>query len=477
MAGIRLEGNTSGRVAEVNANQELQVNLAMEQVSAGFATALSDVDDGTVTGSRLARALEAEDDYRLRVGIDNPFFTEFFTGAALNSAIWTAPVTTQTVTVSGGFCNLNAGASIAASGVSRLQSYRSFPLQQTGTTYLEAAVQFTALPVTNTVCEWGFAFASAIAQPTDGAFFRYFADGTFRGVVNNNGAEMQTGALNAATLVGINTVHHFIVGVADDMVEFWIDDVLVGTVARPPAVGTNVASPYQQIMFRNYVNASGASTAQIMKIGMVGVSVASIGLQRSWADVCTGMGNSAYQGPTSGTMGSTAYAPNSANPTAGVPSNTAALANTGLGGQFWTTQTLAVGTDGIVSSYQNPAAAVGTPGHNLLIYGVTIDSTVQTVLAGGPFILQWGLAWGHTAVSLATTETATTKAPRRKNIGFQNFAATAAVGSQGLVLKVTFSQPIVVQPGEFFQTLYKNIGTLGTSGTIAHCIDVDAKWE
>ena len=40
-----------------------------------------------------------------------------------------------------------------------------------------------------------------------------------------------------------------------------------------------------------------------------------------------------------------------------------------------------------------------------------------------------------------------------------------------------FLTPIVVQPGEFIQTVVRNIGVVGTSGTIAHLITFDGYWE
>jgi hypothetical protein len=102
---------------------------------------------------------------------------------------------------------------------------------------------------------------------------------------------------------------------------------------------------------------------------------------------------------------------------------------------------------------------------------------VQTVLAGGPFIYQCGVAFGHTSVSLATTEAATTKAPRRFPVGLYTLAATAAVGSVGATFVHSFNTPLLVQPGEFIQTIVKNIGTVGTSGTIAHVIGFEGYFE
>ena len=118
-----------------------------------------------------------------------------------------------------------------------------------------------------------------------------------------------------------------------------------------------------------------------------------------------------YQGLSGGTMGSLSAYTNSTNPTAAVPSNTALTANlpSGLGGQAWETFTsgLALNTDGILMSYQVPAGTVSVAGRRLKITAVKMTSFVQTALTGGPLVNTFALAFGHTAVSLATTEAAT----------------------------------------------------------------------
>lgn len=57
------------------------------------------------------------------------------------------------------------------------------------------------------------------------------------------------------------------------------------------------------------------------------------------------------------------------------------------------------------------------------------------------------LAFGHNAVSLATTTTATSKAPVRKPLGFMAFGAAATVGTLGVEIEKDFDRaPIVIQP-------------------------------
>lgn len=83
---------------------------------------------------------------------------------------------------------------------------------------------------------------------------------------------------------------------------------------------------------------------------------------KAWAHVMAGAGGMSYQGQTGQTLGSTALYTNSLAAGAGaVMTNTTAALGSGLGGQFSALPTLAVGTDGIVSSYQVPVGTSAAP--------------------------------------------------------------------------------------------------------------------
>jgi hypothetical protein len=161
-----------------------------------------------------------------------------------------------------------------------------------------------------------------------------------------------------------------------------------------------------------------------------------------------------------------------------VPTNTTAALGAGLGGQFWETVSLAVNTDGIIQSYQNPAGTVAIPGRTLFITGIGISSYVQTVVVGGPYIAQWSLAYGHTSVSLATAEAAAAKAPRRFPIPYtQLVAAAQAVSTKvGTDFWMSLDTPIVVHPSEFLALVTKHVGTVGTTGTVAHVVTYSGYW-
>jgi hypothetical protein len=78
---------------------------------------------------------------------------------------------------------------------------------------------------------------------------------------------------------------------------------------------------------------------------------------------------------------------------------------------------------------------------------------------------------------LATGEGVAAKAPRRVPLGIQVFPVTAAVGTRDdRDIYIKFDTPIFVQPGEFFQTVLKNLGTVTTTGAITWNITVDSYW-
>ena len=472
-------GSSTAGKANVNGDFELQVAITTVEENAGFMIMTAENDDGLVTGERYTLTPEVTGDFRLRVGTDQTIFNEPFPGAALNSALWTAPVTTATLTVAGGFANLNAAGSLAINAVARLTTYRSFPCYKSYTTYFEKEVAFTSLPVLGNVCEWGAFISTGTAAPTDGAFFRLNAVGEFRAVINNNGTETQSGTIDFATYVGVNTSRAFLIYIMSNKALFWIDNHLVATLPAPAGQGTITASQNLPLSFRNY-NASATSSAQVMKVAMVNVTLADQNSNKPWCDVLAGAGGNSSQGQTGGTMGSTALYTNNLAPTAGVAmTNTTAALGVGLGGQFSALPTLAVNTDGIICSFQVPLGTAALPGKTLYIKGVNVDSVVTTVLAGNatPVVYAYSLAFGHTAVSLATTETATSKAPRRKVLGLNSFAAAAAAGTIGNEVKINVENPIVVYPGEFVQVVAKNIGAVTTTGVITFFIDIDGYFE
>lgn len=475
MAGAKIALSGSAGELGTDGSDNAKVNLPKTIAQAGFSALASEIDPGTATGARLVRDIQADQEGRIRVGLDTTLLAESFPGAALNTTLWSQQATTMTIAVAGGFLTLNAGNSVATTVNARVQSYQYFSLGRSPL-FLKVEAQFPFVPVTNNVTEWGFGIATGTAAPTDGVFFRLNAAGEFRGVVNWNGTEVQTATIAFATYVGANVSRKFVIEVTDEYVAFWIDSLRVGVVSLPAAQGSITMAMRLPVLLRTY-NSAGTAQAQQLKVGLVEVMVGG-NLTKPFAEQLATAGGHASQGQTGQTLGTLANYANSANPTAAVPTNTTAALGTGLGGQFWETDTLAVTTDGIISSYQNPAGTATAPGRNLHIRGVRIASFVQTVLVGGPYVANWSLAYGHTAVSLATAEGVGTKAPRRVPIGRQPVTLAQAVSTVVAgEITVDLQVPIVVYPGEFLQVVKKKVGTAPSAGVIAHLVMFDGYWE
>lgn len=479
MAGLRIEGNTSGNVAEVDTNNQLKVSTSLVETTMGGSFIDSLVDDGTTNGGvRTLRSPWCSGDYRLSVGADVPIFNFAFNGTSQDTGIWKHAFTTMTATQSGGFLNLNANATLTATTWCSMQSWASMPILN-GALLLRFIANFTQTPLANQVVEFGTFTATTTTAPVEGAWFQFTNAGLI-GVVNYNGTATTTSTFSVNP--GVNANHVFDIVVQPERVEFWMDFFIVGQIATPPGNGY----PYMtqalplSMQYRN----SGTVSGTPMQARFAAIEANLIDSQISPTSglllpIVSGMGT---QGTSGNTMGSTALYTNSLAAGAGAAmTNTAASLGTGLGGQFSIQPTLAVGTDGIVCSFQVPAGSINITPKRLVISGIQIQGAITTALTGGPVVYAYSLAYGHTAVSLATAETgsfvtATTKAPRRLALGFESYAAAAAVGVIGLGTTLRLSKDIVVNPGEFVAIVAKNVGVVTTAGVITLLVTFDAAW-
>ncbi len=475
----KIVGSVSGNGAEVDANNQLQVVMPVIPSRAGYVQLAGTLSESADPAGLIVEALHSSAQGRLSVGQPLMLMSEMFNNTTLNSAIFTAPVTTQTVTVAAGAVNLNASAITTASTVSRVGTYAHFPFLADFATFAVWDALLTQVPQANSVTEMGFGIATASTAPTDGAFFRYDTTGTLKGVVNTNGSELMTAAITAPSA---SEMHRFKIVVENDRVFFYIDGSCKGVIATPVASGYPVYAPAQPWFARHYTAATPPSLATTVKLGyvFVGVQDAASALGKDNATIAALQGRMGSQGQTGHTMGSTALLTNSLAAGAGAAAtNITAALGSGLGGQFACQPTLAAGTDGIISSYLNPVPTSAIPGKTLYIKGVRVQTVVTTALTGGPVVYEYSLAYGHNAVSLATAEAATTKAPRRVGIGIESLAANAAVGVVGSPngQYMAFLAPIAVNPGEFVQVTAKNLGVVTTLGVVLFLITFDAYFE
>lgn len=469
-----IAGAVSGTGADVDANRQLLVRLNADPDKAGATIPHFENDDGTLTGAPYYRSPEVDEDYRLRVATDSVLDAESFYYTAQNTGKHRYGNTTMTVTWGAGGLTLN-GAGVTTTGTGcELRTYAFFPLFGSGNLYGEIVAAFTAQPTANVVVEMGFGLTNntGTAAPSDGAFFRLTSAGLVA-VCSFAGSETSVAVPPAFTYAN-NEAHKFQIAVTLREVEFWIDDQRAASVPVPISAGTAFSSLTLPLFVQQRHPGTAASVLQTKVYNYV-VALGGVTQTTDFDDIGNALYGS-YQGLSGGTMGSLANFANSANPTAAVPTNTTAALGSGLGGQFWETDTLAATTDGVICSYQNPAGTIAIPGRRLVIKAIKIDSFVQTALTGGGYNAVWSLAFGHTAVSLATAEAATTKAPRRIPLGNQPVASGAVVTTDLKVLTVTFTRPVIVNPGEFIAVVKKKVGTAPSAGVIAHSITFDYGW-
>jgi hypothetical protein len=475
---MSMDVNIVGANLDVNGN--LKTALPQNEAQAGYMMLAGLLSEATDPAGLIAQALRVSAQGRLSVGQPVMLMNEAFNYTTLNSAMFQAPVTTQTVTVAGGTLNLNASAITTLNTVSRVATYAFFPFQADFATFATWDMSLSVAPQTNATIEAGFGQCSASTLPTDGALFRYDSTGTLKAVLNNNGVEFTS---NPITPPAAGTMNRYKVVVENDRVLYYINGVCVAKLDAPTALGMPMYAQAQPFFARVIHGGTAPAIANLVKIGYIFVGLQdAAGLGKDNATIAALGGRAGSQGQSGNTMGSTALATNNLAVGAGAAmTNTTAALGVGLGGQFTFLPTLTAGTDGILCSYQNPAPTAAIPGKTLYITGVRVQGVVAVVLAGNasPVIMEYGLAYGHTNVSLATTESATAKAPRRQFLGFETYGAAAALGTLGSQNGVfmPFKSPIPVNPGEFVAITAKNIGVVTTTGAICTNVTFDSYWE
>lgn len=486
MTGVQINLSGSGDALGSDGNANAKVNLPKTLAQAGFA-GLAVIEDNGAAAGRIKR-IGGNEQGGLRAAQAEILWDDTFNATAQNTSKYDFMATTQTGSQAGGFLILNTAAVTTINTNSGLKTFRAFPLYGRSDTRISMGVMLTQVPQANNLIEFGLfaAVLSTRVAPTDGVFFRYNASAELRGVVNFNGVETQTAAIAAPSA---SAVHDYCIVIAQTVVLFFIDGVLVGTVALStdaPAQGQAVYATAVPFTVRTYHGGSAPALATQVKVATVTISLLGPNTNRQWSETKALMGSSAYQAENGGVMGQTGNNGNNANPTAQVPTNTTAALGSGFGGLFQETLTLAAGTDGIIQSYQNPVGGPNQTPRNLVIRGVTISGVVSVALTTNPLVGSLALCFGHTNVSLATAEAASftaggiTKAPRRVTIGTTSVASsTAAPGTPvvGVPATLRFESPIVVQPGEFVAIAHKKIGTAPATGAILWSIAFDAYWE
>lgn len=480
-----IRGSTSGNGLEVDASNRALVRLpdATTPANVGGVRLFSENDTGSATGTAYLVSPETDDDYRLRISHEAVLDCETFNYTAQNTGKHASRTTTMALTWAASGLTTNTGNITTTTTGVQFNTYAEFPILGASQLYAEIEGSFSAQPTTNTIVDIGFGrYATTNPYaPTDGVYFRLTSAGMF-GVVNSNGSETTTSAFSGFSYT-TNRKYQFIIAMHERKVEFWIDGVLYASVVTPAGQGQPCMSASLPFGFRHVITGGAAGSAFSFTLNDYTISLGGPNIAQTFSIIGNRLYGS-YQGLSGGTMGSLATYPNSTNPTAAAPSNTALTANLpgGLGGQGVVTAAAGGSTDGIWGSYQVPAGTVNVQGRRLVIRGIIVGAVnTGAAVATTATTVQFSLAFGHTAVSLATAEAAAAKAPRRIALGFMTWAVGAGIGAgpQSGPLNIDLGDaPVFVNPGEFVQLVGKFIvGAATASQTISFSWTPIYGWE
>jgi hypothetical protein len=486
----------TGTKAEVNAANQLKVvpetNAEANPQNVGGFRMFVENDNGEITGTPAIASPEVDVDARLRIAPDMILDEEVFNYTAQNTGKHTLAATTMANSWAAGQMTTNSASITTITTGTQLTTYATFPTIGTQTLAADFEVGFSAQPQTNSFIEFGLMFGGgATAAPTDGVFFRLNSAG-LQGIASFNGTETSTGvfplANGSGTWAYVNGKRYqFVVYIGGVRARFWVNDGagshLLGTITLPSAQGRMNMASALPVCIKHRITGGAAGGVLQGTFGAYNVRLGGSNITSTPSTNGSRIVGS-YQGLSGGTMGSLATYPNSTNPTAAVPSNTALTANlpAGLGGQGAVTAQAAAATDLIWGSSQVPAGTANVQGRRLVIRGVRIDAVnAGAAVATTATTVQFSLAFGHTAVSLATAEAAAAKAPRRVALGFMTWPVGAAIGAQpqgGPLFVDLGDAPVFVNPGEFVALAGKFlIGTATASQVINFVWQPIFGWE
>lgn len=391
-------------------------------------------------------------------------------GAALNTNIWTASLSTFTNAQATHAITLNSGAgSTVAGAFSILTSNRQFLKVPGSPVVFRTRVRINH--VNNGVSEFGFGAPSGVtAVVSDGCFFRKTTAGQLQAVVSFNGTE------TTQNLGAVNTTDFYLyeITVDDDYAHFVVIDstgVIVSDVIQNIGVGSAFiwSTTHLSAFFRLYNNTAPA-TAPTLVIGAVMIQNRDRATNKSWAEQLAMLTKGAIVNPVT-TFAQLANYANSAAPASATLSNTAAGYTT-LGGKFQFAAPAGAVTDFALFGFQNP-----TP-YQLVITQIIISAlNTGAAVATTATILEWGLAVNSNAVSLAT---AGTYPPMRVALGMMGFAIADPIGASGRGGPIVYAPktPPVVEPGRFLHIILQvPVGTATAAQVIRGTVAIEGYFE
>lgn len=462
--GLPIKSGSSGNLADVDGTGALLVRA-------------TGVDGGVLAiGDKRGNLVQFGDDGRIDISQDQLAFRDVFSGATLAAHNkWFQSLTTMTATVGGGALTLNAAAVTTVNTYANLTTVQKFRGGIDGALYFRARARPVNLPQANAEANLGLGNALTNAAPTDGLFFRWTASGGFECVLNRGGAETSANMTPPAN--GVYSVFTTWATAND----FFCEYETPSTGARAEvsvALSNSAPSAFNEspgVLLRLQNGAVAPALAPQLLVGVVIVGTKVQPLNRTPPVLAATSGLSAPTNPLTGAQA--ANFTNSTAPTSATLSNTAAGYTT-LGGKWQFAAVAGAVTDFALFGFQVPTS------FRFVVTGVRV-STCNTGAASAttPTMLEWGLGFGATAVSLATadaTGAAPTSAPRRVALGEQSIPVGTAVGACIADLDVDGAgTPLgVVESGRFLHVILQvPVGTATASQVIRGTVLVRGYFE
>jgi hypothetical protein len=395
-------------------------------------------------------------------------FTESFEGTTINPIRWSPIATTMVATQSSvAGLTFNSGLITTASTGYLLRTARTF--LKTQISPLQVKMRARLNRVNNSVMELGFGNVSTSnGVNTTGAYWQVTSSGVVQPVVTYNSVD-QTG-LNISSLIDVNRYYTFDVIVDDDQATFFCQNtqtneiISVQTIELPLTAQRLFSTTQIQAFARLYNTGVAPATAPTLFLTDIYVAGLDANHNRPWSHTLASTDRNSVQNPFTGAQ-LAAWA-NSAEPASAVLANATAGYAT-LGGKFQFAAVAGAVTDYALFGFQVPSPA------NLIITGVDIETwNTGAAVATTPTLLTWAVATGSTAVSLATATV------NRVGLGAQSLPVGASIGAQAQRLSKTFSTPLCVSPGRFFQVILRMpVGTATASQIIAGMVNIEGYFD
>lgn len=479
MGGIRIEGS-SGNVADATSAGNLKVQLSNTAAQVGSVRMMSEVDDGSITGSPQLKSPETSIDYRMRVGIDSLLDHYTFTQGTFNASKFHTEVSQGNIGYGqtyGYSLRINTSTNASANVTGRIMTRRAFHVySQNVPLYCETSWSISAAVVGSTVYEVGLfgAISNTYGIPDDGAGFRINSSGIY-GFVVRNGTETNTGVLLALTP---GTSYNATVVLGTGEVQFFLNDVAYSLPIKTTSSDT-VKWTSLSWCARLYQSAAVASS-QYMTVWQYSIMQGDVPIAMPQSHNAVLMNGHIEPLPwINNNTGSYTLDTAPATYTLGTTLN-------GLpyGHIQYPAAITAAETDRPVWTWS--LATNAQDSRRFVMTGIRIcEAMVTGAVTGGPLFLQWSLMHSYTGTTDTDTSTnpVTSQgrvAPRYVMLGSQVITANAAAGYLSSPVDVEFgNSPIIFQTG--WTSIYNRLqcrflGTSTTAGTIRQAFQIRGYW-